>query len=1095
MCFRQLSSMFKLGQVVICSVMDITKTEDSFYNVTVSLDPTKVQGSILSKQVLIRWKKNGYMPILIGSVKSIEDHGYVIDTGIPGTRAFLPKKKAVKYTEQYLLGDKISIGQLISCKIAELSDEGLDIKLTCEPSKLSNTTLKVKDDFEVSVHNILPGTSIYCVKAETACKGGIQVDLGNELNGFIHRDHLDRANDNIHDEQNFKACVLYIIPTLNRIHLTAKKRFEICSKPMNPFNDYKIGDLVKDAEVIETSRRGLVIKLPETSEKSDLTVYGFVPVRHMTGAKEVEKNLHLKFPIGTRKTCRIFQYDYADDVFLCSFQKSVIEQSVLKIDNLKPGDFITGKVKRVENRGIFLDIGKDLSDAFIPALHMSDVPLKHPEKKFLIGDKLKCRVLRVEPEKKKLFLTAKNILVNEEYPIISVYDQGNVGKITEGVVVSVSTEGLLLQLFGETKGWVPKKLISSEGPIEYPEKLFFIGQALKCQVVNVDPENRRMTLSLIIGGTSKPIGHKAKKVGKKLKLCTFYQCKVSEVATDGLALDVETQAENDSETIKAFLPKDHLTDHPCMADLLLSTYNKGDLIERALCFERDVVPIMSIKPLILTDVEENENSFEKGRSFEELNDGLILPGVVCLVKQYGVFLRLATRNFRKSALIPTRLLADAFIENPEELVKNKQTLFGKIVERDDNDQKITMSGKLKDVHLNNQSSDPGLNLIESLFNDMQRVQNHSPIGCFVGSVVTCAVTNTSEFGVETEIKTDGAEKEILRGLIPKSSCIGLKEPMIGDVMCAVVVYVEHQFRCVELSPQTDLINKVTLKKDKGHSIKEGQTVKASVVLRRSELGFVTLCIKSPNHLSGHFVHVPTKHHINDMLGFADLYTIGETYSIIIKKKLMYNNENVTLIGMLEKHSKRNSANPDKDLNRKRTRMDSISSQVSEASDIDVESKKTDQPNVKVNPIKKKKMNKDINFSILQELNVKVLSDAKQKDQEIKEEAMDTTKSSMEKNSHKANKLQPNSNSLSAPGWDNNYNPWAGVVEVKEEKMSDDEEESQSTDKTSTLKTKKHLSKKEKKELDRLEASEIARLEKQVLEGEKAEPVTAAEFDR
>ena len=86
--------MFKLGQVVICCIIDIAKTEDSFYNVTVSLDPTKVQGSVLSKQVLIRWKKNGYMPILIGSVKSIEDHGYVIDTGIPGTRAFLPKKNS-----------------------------------------------------------------------------------------------------------------------------------------------------------------------------------------------------------------------------------------------------------------------------------------------------------------------------------------------------------------------------------------------------------------------------------------------------------------------------------------------------------------------------------------------------------------------------------------------------------------------------------------------------------------------------------------------------------------------------------------------------------------------------------------------------------------------------------------------------------------------------------------------------------------------------------------------------------------------------------------------------------------------------------------
>ena len=1087
--------MFKLGQVVICCVTDVSKTEDSFYSVTVSLDPAKVQGSVLSKQVLIKWKKNGYMPILTGAVKSIEDHGYVVDVGVNGTRAFLPQKKALKYTELYLPGNKISIGQLIYCKVSELSDEGLDLKLTCEPSKLSKTSMKITEDTDVSIQNLLPGTSINCVKNESPCRGGVKVDLGNELSGFIHRDHLDREDESIDEGKKLRSSVLYILPTLNRIHLTAKKNFEICSKPFDPFNDYKIGDLVKEAEVIETSRRGLVLKLPEKSEKTELVQYGFVPARHMTGAKEVEKNIHLKFPVGTRKTCRIFQYDYSDEVFLCSLQKSVIEQSVLQIETLKPGDFITGKVKRVENRGIFLDIGKDLSDAFIPALHMSDVPLKHPEKKFLIGDKLKCRVLRVEADKKKLFLTAKNILVNEEYPIISQYDQENVGKITEGVVVSVSTEGLLLTLFGEIKGWVPKKFISSEGPIEYPEKLFFIGQALKCQVVNVDPENRRMTLSLIIGGTSKPLGHKAKKQGKKLKLCMFYKCKVMDVASDGLALEVEAKEENEVETVKAFLPKEHLTDHSCMADLLLSTYNVGDVIEKVMCFERDVVPIMSIKPLILTDVEENESRYDKGRSFEELNDGLVLPGVVCLVKEYGVFLRLATRNFRKSALIPTRLLADAYIENPEELVKNKQTVFGKIVEKEDGEQKITMSGKLKDVHINKHLSDQGVDLTESLFKDMLRVQNHSTISCSVGTVVTCTVINTSEFGVETEVKTESAGKDILRGLIPKSSCIGLKEPVIGDVMCAVVVYVEHQFRCVELSPQPELINKVTLRKDEGHTIKEGQTVKASVVLRRSEFGFVSLCIKSPNHLSGHFVHVPTKHHINDMIGFADLYTIGETYSIMIKKKLIDDEENVTLIGMLEKHSKRNIASSDKEINRKRTRIDSISSQISDSSDIEVESKQCDKANMPNNPAKKKKMNKDINLSILQELSAKVLLDSKQKDRVIKDEEEDNKPVTIVKDSKKSNEVKSKTKSSTAPGWDSDYNPWAGVVEVKEEKMSDEEDEEETSETNSTLKSKKHLSKKEKKELDRLEASEIARLEKQVLDGEKAEPVTVAEFDR
>ena len=90
--------------------------------------------------------------------------------------------------------------------------------------------------------------------------------------------------------------------------------------------------------------------------------------------------------------------------------------------------------------GLFVEIGKNMN-AFIPALHMSDVPLKNPEKKFSIGDRLKCRVLRVDPEKKKIHLTAKNILVSEEYPVVSTFDQDHVGKVTEGVVVSLSTEG------------------------------------------------------------------------------------------------------------------------------------------------------------------------------------------------------------------------------------------------------------------------------------------------------------------------------------------------------------------------------------------------------------------------------------------------------------------------------------------------------------------------------------------------------------------------------------------------------------------------------------------------------------------------------
>jgi hypothetical protein len=42
----------------------------------------------------------------------------------------------------------------------------------------------------------------------------------------------------------------------------------------------------------------------------------------------------------------------------------------------------------------------------------------------------------------------------------------------------------------------------------------------------------------------------------------------------------------------------HLTDHPALASSLLNTYQVGDVIEEAVCFEKDVIPIFSLKESI-----------------------------------------------------------------------------------------------------------------------------------------------------------------------------------------------------------------------------------------------------------------------------------------------------------------------------------------------------------------------------------------------------------------------------------------------------------------------------------------------------------------
>ena len=56
-----------------------------------------------------------------------------------------------------------------------------------------------------------------------------------------------------------------------------------------------------------------------------------------------------------------------------------------------------------------------------------------------------------------------------------------------------------------------------------------------------------------------------------------------------------------------------------------------------------------------------------------------------------------TWRFRKSALVPTRHLADFFVENPRDFVQPFQTLFAKVIETNDEKQTVTVTTRRKEV--------------------------------------------------------------------------------------------------------------------------------------------------------------------------------------------------------------------------------------------------------------------------------------------------------------------------------------------------------------------------------------------------------------
>ena len=516
-----LENIFKEGEVVAVAVVSVAKSVDtSRWAVTVSLAPARVLGQrVFAVGDLVR-----------AAVASREDHGYIMDVGSNTVRGFVTSKGMGK------VGGGGEVGSVIWAVVTR-AEAGV-VTLNPTPSKVW-----AAEAASPSLHSMIPST-IVKVTVDQKLDNGIKVAMKGGLVGYIHRDQLEEVGQDVEEIEaaaELDARLLYILPTVNTIFLTLRD----VRGARKSVEGLKPGQVVEGATVENSTANSVLLNLG--NEK-----FGLVNHRQLSEGKEVLKNVKKKFPVGTKVNARVLALDFCSGVAVCSLQKSLVS-GVQHLDQLEIGQKVTATVKQFCKAGLVVSLGPALT-GLIPSLYLSDVMLSKPELKYLPGDKVKCRVLRLEPSKNRLQLTSKPILVNNEFTIVSTWDQAVPGVVTEGVVVKVSGEGLLIQLWGQMKGWAPKSQLSVE-KIDFPEKLFFLGQAVKCRVVEREEAKDRLTLSLVLD-TMKPLGRR-EKAEQRLELGADVCGVITRVTEKGA--DVEVIAK-DGAKCRVLLPTMHLTD-------------------------------------------------------------------------------------------------------------------------------------------------------------------------------------------------------------------------------------------------------------------------------------------------------------------------------------------------------------------------------------------------------------------------------------------------------------------------------------------------------------------------------------------------------
>uniref|UniRef100_A0A4W5L588 Protein RRP5 homolog n=1 Tax=Hucho hucho TaxID=62062 RepID=A0A4W5L588_9TELE len=595
-----LPSLFSPGMLVRCVVARLDTAKGGSVSIQLSINPKEVNKGMSTGSL-----KAGM--ILSGCVESIEDHGYLVDLGINGTKAFLPKQAAKDKT------NKLKVGQYVTSLLEEVKNDGRVVRLSISPTAVAQAVADTEHGWTLT--NLLPGLLVKA-QIKKVTLHGLILEFLSSFTGLVDFMHLEPEQASTFNEgDNVRIyCLL-----------------GYCQSVCHTRNHMK--------EPREAFNLNRVMAKPE-------------------------------------HTCRIMDFSPMENLPTgnCALLVVCLTQFVLPPSQ--------GMVTSLQSHGMMVKV-TDYIRGLVPRTHLSDIILKNPEKKYAVGMTIKCRVLSVDPQEKKLTLTRKRALVDSSLPLFLTYEDARRGRVSHGFVVCVKDFGCIVRFYGKVKGLVPPNELSTE-PLIVPENMFYVGQVVKAKVLNCDVEKEKLLLSFkaVAGGdTEGPPKPKFDfEIGKKVEVKV-----VSKVLT-GLEVSILP------EETTALLPMMHLSDHVSNCPLLWEGLQEGDIISNIVCLSKNKQNItLTKKPTVKSFLEEGG---VVAKEFSDITVGLQLIGWVKNIMPYGVFVEFP---YGLVGLAPKAAMSDKFVSDTAVHFQLGQTVVAKVTNLDEEKHRFLVSLKVSEV--------------------------------------------------------------------------------------------------------------------------------------------------------------------------------------------------------------------------------------------------------------------------------------------------------------------------------------------------------------------------------------------------------------
>jgi len=238
----------------------------------------------------------------------------------------------------------------------------------------------------------------------------------------------------------------------------------------------------------DANRGGLLVELEG--------IRGFLPVSQLSTANyprvsgadrdEILQKLHALVDHAIR--VRILDVSRKENKLIFSEKAAIKDDMQARLTDLKVGDVVEGVVTGVIDFGAFVNV-----EGIEGLIHISEISwerVEDPRDYLKVGETVKAKIIAID--KDRLSLSLKQM---SEDPWLNEVKAFKKGSIVEGKVTRITPFGAFVQLSPAVEALVHVSEMS-EGDAVDPEKLFQLNEKKQFKVLDIDPETRKIALSL-----------------------------------------------------------------------------------------------------------------------------------------------------------------------------------------------------------------------------------------------------------------------------------------------------------------------------------------------------------------------------------------------------------------------------------------------------------------------------------------------------------------------------------------------------------------------------------------------------------------------